>query len=132
MAGLQTMMTMLTLVAEWSALAFRWGSTDCCQFAGAMAERYGWGYNPMAAFAYGSQREALEVISSFGSLEAAARETMGEPSQITNGSVVLVEIKGDHMMGFVHNDRCLVKTKTGITDWPLGWALIGWNKCHKQ
>jgi len=120
------------VIREWADTPFSYGK-DCCQFAGAVVECVA-GYNPMSTFDYTNEDEAKAAIAAHGSLQDAVTATLGEPSQppYKTGDVTLhyvVYNNGDNeqAVGVVVDGRSVVRTKTGITDWPLDRANCVWS-----
>ena len=118
------------IIRKWSAIPFRWGDGDCCQFAGEFVEALT-GKNPMRFFDYKNKREALELVYRYGSLEAAITSVFGQPielDQAKDGDVVLINLpRADAMVGIRHHDRLIVRTEHGVTDWPCRYANKVWS-----
>ena len=130
-------MTIFNIIQEWADKPFEYGM-DCCQFVAACVEDRT-GRNPMAAFKYSNEDEALAIISRYGSLGAAIRATLGDSipvDQAKDGDVLLVnirqnlpylaEIVGDEIAAVCWKGRAVVKTFNGVTDWPLNKATEAW------
>lgn len=131
-------MSVHAIINRWAALPFRYG-LDCCQFAGEVIEDIA-GRNPMAAFAYENRPQAMAIIEEYGSLRAAITATLGEPIPVRearDGDALLVDLRaclprmaeliGDEIVGVAWRDRCVVRTSTGVTDWPMSRATACWS-----
>jgi len=119
------------IIREWSDTPFSYGK-DCCQFAGAVVECVA-GYNPMSTFNYTNEDEAKAAIAAHGTLQDAVTAILGESSQppYKTGDVTLHythnELGNEQVVGVVIDGRSVVRTKTGITDWPLDRAICVWS-----
>jgi hypothetical protein len=117
------------VIREWADTPFSYGK-DCCQFAGAVVEITA-GYNPMTAFDYADEAEADAAIATYGTLQDAVTAHLGEPAPppYKTGDVTLHVQKpsGEQIVGVVIDDRSVVRTKQGITDWPLERAVCVWS-----
>lgn len=126
-------MNAFDVIQKWSDQPFAYGS-DCCQFAGEMVEAiHGW--NPMRSFSYSDEAEAQAIIDRHGNLEAAMTATIGEPIPVTDAvdgdAVVVDQTDGTQIAGVVYRGLIAVRTRKGVTDWPLGVARRAWS-CRKQ
>lgn len=114
---------------RWAEKPLRFGVSDCCQFAGAVVEALR-GHNPMSRFSYMGYREAQQLIRSFGSLEAAVSDTLGEPVPVhhaVDGMVLLADMpNGESIVGVAYLGRFIVRTDVGITDWDIEAARLAW------
>jgi len=91
---------------------FAWGERDCVHFAQAAREHFG---APAVEIpAYGSQREALSVISSCGGLRQMLVDRLGEPIHPKNAHL------GDTVL------TCFATTGevVGVADPPGFWLLV--------
>lgn len=121
-------MTPLRLMLDWSNRPFRYGE-DCCQFAASFIEMRT-GHNPMVDFIYSNKKEALALIAKYGSLEDAITETLGEPIPVTEAKeldVLLADTDNGPAAGILYNGRCVIRTPTGLMDWPLEFARLAWS-----
>ncbi len=113
---------------------FEYGVSDCCQLAGEFAALKS-GVNPMEKFEYMSEKEAYELIDSYGGLFQAVKKELGEPVAVEGGTdfdVLLGKlIDGREVIGFQLMNRMIVKTAKSAVDWPLTRALYRWKICHK-
>lgn len=117
-------MNVFSVIQEWSSRPFEYGTSDCCQFVGAVVEAMT-GHNPMAPFRYQNKAEALAIIRKFGDLETAFRATLGCP--VEDGVILLAEMAdGSKMAGVAYKGFCVVKSKDGVRDWPLTNARLTW------
>ena len=115
------------VIREWADTPFSYGK-DCCQFAGAVVESVA-GYNPMSTFDYSNENEANAAIAAHGSLRDAVTATLGQPSNppYKTGDVTLQYTDGQQIIGVVVDGRSIVRTKQGITDWPLDRVVCVWS-----
>ena len=87
----------------------------------------------MSTFDYTNEDEAKAAIAAHGSLKDAVTAHLGEPSQppYKTGDVTLHythnEFGNEQAVGVVIDVVSVVRTKTGITDWPLDWAICVWS-----
>ena len=113
------------VVDDFSSKNFDYGGTDCCQFAGEMVRALT-GSNPMDRFAYETEADAQKLIKSFGSLNLAVQHVLGKPvcAPYKTGDVCVYQMtNGEQIAGVIFKGRAVVKTKTGLTDWPLDCVL---------
>lgn len=91
---------------------FAWGERDCVHFANAAREYFG---APTVEIpAYGSQREALEVIARCGGLKRMLVDRLGEPLHPMKAQ------RGDTVL------TCFPSTGevVGVADPPGFWMLV--------
>lgn len=117
---------MQDIINKYSRLPFEYG-LDCCNFAAECVESIT-GKNPMESIRYSGEAEALALIESYGSLEAAVRSVLGDPYDgIKDGDITVHDVQdGQQTVGVVYLGRSVVRTKSGVTDWPLEWAKGIW------
>lgn len=123
-------MSIYSVIQEWADKPFAYGQ-DCCQFAGAVVKELT-GSNPMDAFNYHNEATALRIIKEFGGLDKAMIATLGEPIPVdeTEDGDVLLADGGYQLAGVRFKGTCVVKTRQGVTNWPLDRAKMGWS-CRK-
>jgi hypothetical protein len=128
------LMSVRQVIYGYQRRPFRYGGDDCCSFVGQCLEAAGRG-NPMRLFAYDNEEEAEEIIAQYGSLTAAITATLGDPmgnplKAVENDVVVCTQGKQE-IAGIVHNTglglRCVLRTKSGVVDWPLCRASAAWS-----
>jgi hypothetical protein len=121
------------IIDKYAARPFGYGGVDCCQFVGECIEVFT-GDNPATGFLYADEAGALAHIERYGSLEALVTAKLGEPYDertvrvdIKNGDVVVFDqADGSQIAGVVYQGRGVVRTETGLTDWPLEGARAVW------
>ena len=107
---------------------FEYGTFDCCQFVSACVNEMK-GKNPMSIFDYENEAEAYKIINRFGSLIEAIDDTLGADARTDDpqdGDVSVHDSPLGQLAGIVYRGRCVVKTKSGIMDWPLQTAVAFW------
>jgi len=117
---------MIEVIHRYHAEPFRYGR-DCCTFVGECVEAVT-GRNPTADFHYSNRREAARLIASYGSLYALFLHHLGEPYDgHKDGDIAMrLQTNGEYIAGVVYRDRMIVRTETGVTDWPLDYAIAIW------
>jgi hypothetical protein len=82
----------------------------------------------MESFRYSGEDEALALIESHGSLEGIVRSVLGDPyGGIKDGDITVHDVQdGQQTVGVVYLGRSVVRTLSGVTDWPLEWARGIW------
>ncbi len=120
---------MRKVIEKYQSLPFVWGTSDCCTFvAECIEERTG--SNPMAHLQYSSEEEANALIHKHSGLHGMIQSLLGKPRMLDekpqHGDCVLTMGGGQFMAGIVYRDRVVVRTKKGVTDWPLHFALRAW------
>jgi len=123
------MTNLAAVIRDWSDRPFRYGLTDCCQFA-ADAVRLRRPGDPMRRFCYSDEDSARALVNQYGSLRDAIASELGKPvdvSETTDGDVLLVDSPVFGQAAAIrYRGRCIVRTATGVTDWPLSRAVCGW------
>lgn len=124
---------------KYQSMPFGWdGTSDCCALAGDLVKAIH-GHDYMSEFQYANKAEALRAIREHGTLVDAITSVMGNPRpaclvELKTGDVLIAEqedgtwIPGIYLMG-----RMVVRSKSGIMDWPVEFAVHMWRpgECHK-
>jgi hypothetical protein len=128
------------VLMKYSSKPFDWnGASDCCVFCGEMLDALGF-IDPMSKFEYGNKADALKAISKHGTLVDAITSVMGEAKEITReeletGDILISkQTDGSWIPGVYMFERIAVRTKKGVTDWPIEYASWMWRPepCLKQ
>jgi Domain of unknown function (DUF6950) len=111
---------------------FDWkGRADCCAFANDVMEVFH-GKDFMAEFTYSNMAEAIREIRKHGDLVGAITHVMGEPQVaqphlMEDGDVLVARQEdGEWIAGFYLLGNMVVKTKSGVIDWPPETAVYMW------
>jgi len=120
----------LDIIKKYSSIPFEYGLTDCCRFVGECVEAVT-GNNIAGRFGYSNEREAYDLIASYGSLENLMTAELGKGIQGAyepkDGDVALCKsTSGIELAAVVYRGVLLVLTKTGVMDWPLSRAYKVW------
>lgn len=117
---------MREVLVKYSALPFRYGA-DCCTFVGECIESQT-GKNPMDAFHYRSEKQAMQLLDTFGSLENAITAVLGEPYEgAEDGDVCTLDANdGSEAAGIVYRGRVVARVASGLMDYPLERAHKFW------
>ena len=120
-------MTVAQVIEQWQGRPFEWATTDCCQFVGACIEAVT-GRNMAELVDYDSETDARALISEAGGLAAVVSSVLGEPLERAPGNddVVLVNDGTQDIVGFVWQERIVLRTPKGLSDWPLERAEVAW------
>lgn len=115
---------------------FRYGQTDCCQFAARVAQEIT-GVDHARLFHYDSETAAQSIINEFGSLEAMVTSVLGAPSlveDLQDGDPVLVRLPviNQDALGIRMRDKALCKTARNVIFVPAGHIITGWGLCQVQ
>ena len=118
---------MRNIINKYAGIPFSYG-TDCCQFVGECVE-YFTGRNPASEFKYNGERGANELIASYGTLKDLICSVYGEPyDKAKDGDIALCErTDGYQLAAVVFNGVLVVRTPSGVMDWPLERARYVWN-----
>jgi len=122
------------LIASRMAAPFAWGAHDCCLFA-ADAVLAQTGEDPAAEFrgTYADAREALELLTDLGGLQAvAARAGESIPALCAQvGDIGLVEHDGRELLAVCAGPVWLVPAEQGLAALPIDSATSAWRvaKC---
>lgn len=108
---------------------FAWGTHDCCRFAAGAVEAMT-DENPMAAFDYGNERQALRLIRDAGTLDALMYRTLGEslPSvaYAKRGDVVISDLGNGPTVGVVLGADAVYAAPVGLFFQPAQSARAAW------
>ncbi len=121
----------LQAVNAWGTRPFRYGETDCCQFAAYVLE-YLTGENPMAELSYHSRVEADQLIRSLGGLTGALTTTLDrEPVpkvHLLPGDPVLLRRPGvEAVCVYLGTENVIGLDLQGVPRrFPLRWCPYGW------
>ena len=81
-------------IERWRAYQFQWGTTDCCQFAGAAQYRIT-GVDRRSIFGcYESEFGAARILAEYGGMQGLLTAAWGEPKSVAmagRGDVVMCE-----------------------------------------
>lgn len=127
------------VLTKYANLPFDWnGSADCCAFAGELTKAFH-GQDYMSQFSYSNKAEALKAIREHGDLVGAITSVMGDPRpvdevRLQEGDVLVAKQVDDSWIPGVYlMNRMVVRTESGIIDWPIEYAEYMWRpgQCHK-
>jgi hypothetical protein len=115
---------------------FRYGQTDCCQFAARVAQEIT-GINYAQMFYYSSEKAAQSIVDEFGSIEAMVTSVLGEPSPVEDlqdGDPVLVRLPviNQDALGIRMRHQALCKTARNVIFVPANHIITGWGLCQTQ
>lgn len=116
------------IIHEWSDRSFVYGKFDCCQFAAAVYVART-GQNPLGDMSYASERQALRIISKFGSLENAVRHYIGEPISVESaghGDIVLMETDQGEALGVIYLGQVVALSPNGLRSHPSTVVKMAW------
>ncbi|MDA0790256.1 MAG: hypothetical protein O2780_12465 [Proteobacteria bacterium] len=119
-----------------AAEEFRYGQTDCCQFAARVAQEIT-GIDYARLFYYNSERAAQSIVDEFGSLEVMVTSVLGEPSPVDDlqdGDPVLVRLPviNQDALGIRLRRHALCKTQRNVVFVPSNRIITGWGLCPAQ
>ena len=119
-------MNLNQVINKYADLPFAYG-LDCCQFAGECVEAQT-GVNPMSIFDYSDEESAQRIIDSYGDLEAAMRDVLGEPyNGMKEGDICLLSAnKGRLAAGVIYRDGVVARVPGGLMQYPKKRALLVW------
>lgn len=120
--------TLIEVITKYSALPFRWGSTDCCRFVGECIKHLR-GTTPIGAFVYNDETTAQKLIDEYGSLRELfdAEFAPVDPAHVRDGDIALVEIRGEQIASVFWNKRVWAKTEKGVCSLPADDARGFWS-----
>ena len=122
-------MTINSVLQEWADKPFKYGTSDCCQFVGAVIEAMT-GSNPVRQFQYETEAEAKALIAKYGSLDALVTSVLGEPMPPEDsmpGYVLSIDLGESTMLAVNISGVAVYKTPSGITDWGIEAATKTWS-----
>jgi len=110
---------------------FKYGSLDCCQFAGEIARKLT-GKNPAEIFAYTTEDEAVRLIEQHGSLENIVSSRLGpsidEFDLLQDGDPCIVRIPGaPDLLGVKLFYGIVCKTTTKAITLDSKVFAVGWH-----
>lgn len=117
-----------SVIDAWSSKPFSYGE-DCCQFVGACIESIT-GENPAKQFTYSTESEAREIISAHSDLYGLFSSLFGEPASgpFQDGDVTVHDMtNNEQIAGVIYRGRAVVRTRTGLVDWPIESAKAVWS-----
>lgn len=107
-----------------------WGKWDCCQFTAACIQAMT-GVDYLTAFPkYESEREALEIIAGFGSIQALMSSVLGEAKPVAfakRGDVVAIDAGAGVAAGVCLGVMCAVMGAQGMQFRPCAEATAAWS-----
>lgn len=110
--------------------SFAYGKNDCCLFAARVVDAMtGTEYAKKLAEMYHDERSALAYINSFGSIQEAVKDWLGEPTNLAfvqRGDVVLFNNEGRETLGICVGDRIVSVAETGVAYVPMEQAICTW------
>ncbi len=118
------------VIDRYSVEPFEYGISDCCTFA---AECWCavYGYSPLADLGWDNKADADAILAKHGNLYAAIVHALGAPlstnAEARTGDVALVYYNGTRLAAVVAGSVLLVRTETGLMEWPLRWATAIWS-----
>lgn len=115
------------VIEKYQALPFEWGVSDCCQFIGECIEAMT-GVDHLARFAYSGRAGARKLLRQYGGLENLVSAVLGPPVERTaqHGDIVSVHQGDGPLLGVIWRDRLLLRTESGLVDWPAEYAETIW------
>lgn len=117
------------VLSKWSRLPFQYGTSDCCQFVGAVIEEMT-GTNPALEFRYGTEAEAYRIIGQYGDLDDLVTSVFGEPIDPADslpGDLLSIDLGDRTMLAVNIGGLAVYKTPSGITDWGIEAATKAWS-----
>ena len=123
--------------AEAIALAmetrFEWGKHDCVLFCGRVVDAISdrnVTQRMLAEYQWSSAREAYEIITVAGGLQALVTEMMGDPApwvRCSTGDVVLARNEDGSDIVTIHDGHNLITVGgTGLGSLPMSASILGW------
>jgi len=120
-------MTPWHVIQRYAAMPFEYGTSDCCQFVADYIESVT-GENPADAFRYYGEGGAESILRQYGGLQGLLRAVLGEPSpSVDKHGVALTSWQGKAIAGVVYKGRLVIRTESGVTDWPIERAEYVWS-----
>ena len=110
--------------------SFAYGKNDCCLFSARVVDAMtGTDYAQKLAEMYHDERSALAYINSFGSIQEAVKDWLGEPTNLAfvqRGDVVLFNNEGRETLGICIGDRIVSVAETGVAYVSMEQAICTW------
>lgn len=117
-------------IEQVSTEQFAYGKNDCCLFSARVVDAMtGSEYAKKLAEMYHDERSALAYINSFGSIQEAVKDWLGEPANLAyvrRGDVVLFNNEGRETLGICVGDRIVSVGEVGIAYVPMEQAICTW------
>ena len=124
------MISVLSALNKWERQAFRYGTVDCCQFAGFIVKELT-GKDYLADFHYTSEADAESIIKGFGDLEDTAASVLGTPTEdiqsLKDGSPVIVKTPQGQVMGIKLGKTAVCLVQKGMIRIPEEHIATGWD-----
>lgn len=110
--------------------SFAYGKNDCCLFSARVVDAMtGTEYAKKLAEMYHDERSALAYINSFGSIQEAVKDWLGDTTNLAfvqRGDVVLFNNEGRETLGICVGDRIVSVAETGVAYVPMEQAICTW------
>lgn len=108
-----------------------WGRLDCCQFVREYV-RHLTGRDYGADLAYGSESEAMSIITKHGDLPGLLRSILGEPNECQVGDVVVAQIGEGSFVAGVWQGQYIVGVHPTEGVVRLRAKIVGAWSCRRQ
>lgn len=122
----------LSSLNAWEKKDFKYGSTDCCQFASHVVKEIT-GEDHAAKFAYGSEEEAQKIIAEHNGLVGLISSLIGEPTKAEkDGDVCVLFIPSiGELLGIRYKDDVVCITEKGLKAVEYKYVIAEWAICHQ-
>lgn len=117
---------MLEVIRKWEVIPFRYG-LDCCQFVRDCV-KHETGHDFGAGLEYSTEFGAARILKKHGGMSGLLTHVFGEPvDEPRDGDVAMcIMVDGSEVAAMVFDSRIILRTETGITDWPLSRGEAFW------